>query len=56
MKQKADLVIDTVTQDSLLNAGFSEGSDREGHAGALVQSFEVWWSNLKRHNDRFFQT
>jgi type I restriction enzyme R subunit len=37
MKQKADLVIDVVTQDSLLHAGFSEGSDR---ATALVQSFE----------------
>ncbi|ART59246.1 type III restriction endonuclease subunit R [Acidovorax carolinensis] len=48
MKQKADLVIDTVTQDSLLHAGFSEGSDREGHAGALVQSFEDF---IKQHKD-----
>ena len=48
MKQKADLVIDTVTQDSLLHAGFSEGSDREGHAGALVQSFEQF---ITQHKD-----
>ncbi len=39
MKQKADLVIDTVTQDRLLDFGFSEGSDR---ATALVQSFEAF--------------
>jgi type I restriction enzyme R subunit len=45
MKQKADLVIDTVTQDSLLHAGFSEGSDR---ATALVQSFEDF---IKQHKD-----
>ena len=48
MKQKADLVIDVVTQDSLLHAGFSEGSDREGHAGALVQSFEDF---ITQHKD-----
>jgi type I restriction enzyme R subunit len=45
MKQKADLVIDTVTQDTLLHAGFSEGSDR---ATALVQSFEDF---IAQHKD-----
>jgi type I restriction enzyme, R subunit len=45
MKQKADLVIDVVTQDSLLHAGFSEGSDR---ATALVQSFEQF---IAKHKD-----
>jgi len=45
MKQKADLVIDTVTQDTLLHAGFSEGSDR---ATALVQSFEQF---IAQHKD-----
>jgi len=45
MKQKADLVIDVVTQDTLLHAGFSEGSDR---ATALVQSFEDF---IAQHKD-----
>lgn len=45
IKQKADLVIDTVTQDSLLHAGFAEGSDR---AQALVQSFEAF---IAQHKD-----
>lgn len=45
MKQKADLVIDTVTQDTLLHAGFSAGSDR---ATALVQSFEDF---IQQHKD-----
>jgi type I restriction enzyme R subunit len=45
MKQKADLVIDTVTQDTLLHAGFSEGSDR---ATTLVQSFEQF---IAQHKD-----
>jgi type I restriction enzyme R subunit len=36
MKQKADLVIDTVTQDSLLHAGFSEGSERATGTGAKL--------------------
>ena len=45
MKQRADLVIDTVTQDTLLHAGFSAGSDR---ATALVQSFEDF---IKQHKD-----
>lgn len=45
MKKKADLVIDTVTQDALLSAGFAEGSDR---AQALVQSFEAF---IARHKD-----
>ena len=38
-------LIDTVTQDSLLHAGFSEGSDR---ATALVQSFEQF---ITQHKD-----
>jgi type I restriction enzyme R subunit len=45
MKQKADLVIDVVTQDRLIHAGFSEGSDR---ATALVQSFEDF---ITQHKD-----
>ncbi|MFZ2308189.1 MAG: type I restriction-modification enzyme R subunit C-terminal domain-containing protein [Rhodoferax sp.] len=45
MKQKADLVIDTVTQDRLLDFGFKEGSDR---ATALVQSFEDF---ITQHKD-----
>jgi type I restriction enzyme R subunit len=45
MKQKAGLVIDVVTQDTLLHAGFSEGSDR---ATALVQSFEQF---IAQHKD-----
>ena len=44
MKQKADLVIDTVTRDELIHAGFSEGSDR---ATALVQSFEDFITQYK---------
>ena len=44
MKQKADLVIDTVTQDVLLSAGFAEGSDR---AKELVQSFEDFITHHK---------
>ncbi|MBK7718651.1 MAG: DEAD/DEAH box helicase family protein [Simplicispira sp.] len=42
---KADLVIDTVTQDSLISASFAEGSDR---ATALVQSFEHF---IAQHKD-----
>ena len=45
MKQKADLVIDTVTQDSLISASFAEGSDR---AAELVQSFEAF---IAQHKD-----
>ena len=45
MKQKADLVIDVVTQDRLMHADFSEGSDR---ATALVQSFEAF---IAQHKD-----
>ncbi|WP_296509374.1 type I restriction-modification enzyme R subunit C-terminal domain-containing protein [Rhodoferax sp.] len=45
MKQKADMVIDTVTQDTLLSAGFAEGSDR---AAALVQTFEDF---ITQHKD-----
>ena len=45
MKQKADVVIDVVTQDTLIHAGFSEGSDR---ATALVQSFEQF---ITQHKD-----
>ncbi|KQB58938.1 MULTISPECIES: type I restriction-modification enzyme R subunit C-terminal domain-containing protein [Acidovorax] len=45
MKQKADLVIDTVTKDTLIDARFTMGSDR---ATALVQSFEDF---IKQHKD-----
>ncbi|MFN7444302.1 MAG: type I restriction-modification enzyme R subunit C-terminal domain-containing protein, partial [Curvibacter sp.] len=45
MRQKADLVLDTVTQDSLIAAGFAEGSDR---AKDLVQSFEAF---IQQHKD-----
>ncbi len=45
LRQKADLVVDTVTQDSLIAAGFAEGSDR---AKDLVQSFE---SFIQQHKD-----
>ena len=45
MKQKADMVIDTVTQDSLISATFAEGSDR---AKELVQSFEDF---IQQHKD-----
>jgi type I restriction enzyme, R subunit len=45
MKQKADLVIDVVTQDTLLQAEFTQASDR---ASALVQSFE---SFIEQHKD-----
>ena len=45
LRQKADLVIDTVTQDSLLHAGFAQGSDR---AKELVQSFEAF---IAQHKD-----
>jgi type I restriction enzyme R subunit len=47
LKQKADLVIDTVTQDALLHAGFAEkASDR---AQQLVQSFEAF---IQQHKDQ----
>jgi type I restriction enzyme, R subunit len=45
LRQKADLIIDTVTQDSLLHAGFAEGSDR---AQQLVQSFDAF---IQQHKD-----
>jgi len=45
MKQKADLVIDTVTKDTLIDARFTVGSDR---ATALVQSFEDF---IKQYKD-----
>ena len=45
MRQKADLVVDTVTQDNLIAAGFAEGSDR---AKDLVQSFEAF---IAQHKD-----
>ena len=45
MKRKADLVIDTVTKDTLLDAAFTVGSDR---ATALVQSFEQF---IAQHKD-----
>ena len=46
LKQKADLVIDTVTKDELIDAGFAEAaSDR---AQQLVQSFEAF---IQQHKD-----
>jgi type I restriction enzyme R subunit len=45
LKQKADLIIDTVTSDKLVSAGFAEGSDR---AKELVQSFEAF---IQQHKD-----
>ncbi|OPF61967.1 type I restriction-modification enzyme R subunit C-terminal domain-containing protein [Hydrogenophaga sp. H7] len=45
LKQKADLVIDTVTRDELIGAGFAETSDR---AQQLVQSFEAF---IQQHKD-----
>lgn len=45
LKQKADLIIDTVTSDKLVSAGFAEGGDR---AQALVQSFEAF---IQQHKD-----
>jgi type I restriction enzyme R subunit len=45
MKQNADLIIDVVTQDRLMDFGFKEGSDR---ATALVQSFEQF---ITQHKD-----
>jgi type I restriction enzyme R subunit len=45
LRQKADLVVDTVTQDSLIVADFAEGSDR---AKDLVQSFEAF---IAQHKD-----
>jgi type I restriction enzyme, R subunit len=45
LKQKADLVIDTVTSDKLVSAAFAEGSDR---AQALVHSFEAF---IQQHKD-----
>jgi type I restriction enzyme, R subunit len=45
LKQKADLVIDTVTSDKLVSAGFTEASDR---AKELVHSFEAF---IQQHKD-----
>jgi type I restriction enzyme, R subunit len=45
LKQKADLVIDTVTKDELISAGFAPASDR---AQQLVQSFEAF---IQQHKD-----
>ena len=46
LRQKADMVVDVVTQDTLLHAGFSqEMSDR---AKGLVQSFEAF---IAQHKD-----
>ncbi|WP_439114589.1 type I restriction endonuclease subunit R [Hydrogenophaga sp.] len=45
LKQKADLVIDTITKDELIGAGFTEASDR---AQQLVQSFEAF---IQQHKD-----
>ena len=46
LKQKADLVIDTVTQDALLHAGFAEAASER--AQQLVQSFEAF---IQQHKD-----
>ncbi|MDP3373202.1 MAG: type I restriction-modification enzyme R subunit C-terminal domain-containing protein [Hydrogenophaga sp.] len=45
LRQKADLIIDTVTSDKLVSAGFTEGSDR---AKELVHSFEAF---IQQHKD-----
>ncbi len=46
LRQKADLVVDVVTQDTLLHAGFSEGISER--AKGLVQSFEQF---IAQHKD-----
>jgi hypothetical protein len=46
LRQKADLVVDIVTQDTLLHAGFSEAA--KAHAQDLVQSFEGF---IAQHKD-----
>lgn len=46
LRQKADLVVDTVTQDELIHAGFSEGISER--AKGLVQSFEAF---IAQHKD-----
>lgn len=45
LRQKADLVVDIVTQDTLLHAGFSEGISER--AKGLVQSFEQFIAQHK---------
>lgn len=45
LRQKADQIIDVVTKDELISAGFAEGSDR---AKELVQTFEQF---IARHKD-----
>lgn len=46
LRQKADLVVDTVTQDELIHAGFSEAASER--AKGLVQSFEQF---IAQHKD-----
>ena len=46
LRQKADLVVDIVTQDTLLHAGFSEAASER--AKGLVQSFEQF---IAQHKD-----
>ena len=46
LRQKADLVVDTVTQDELIHAGFSETASER--AKGLVQSFEQF---IAQHKD-----
>ena len=46
LRQKADLVVDVVTQDTLLHAGFSEAASER--AKGLVQSFEQF---IAQHKD-----
>jgi len=46
LRQKADLVVDIVTQDELIHAGFSEAASER--AKGLVQSFEAF---IAQHKD-----
>jgi type I restriction enzyme R subunit len=46
LRQKADLVVDIVTQDELLHAGFSQAASER--AKGLVQSFEAF---IAQHKD-----
>jgi type I restriction enzyme R subunit len=46
LRQKADLVVDIVTQDTLLSAGFSEAASER--AKGLVQNFEAF---IAQHKD-----
>jgi hypothetical protein len=39
-----------------LQMGQGLRSDRSLYQNTNETTCKVWWSNLKRHNDRFFQT